>query len=70
MYILCPSEFVPAAATRTNTSLSRGVSRGSSSMTITLGGGLAVEEHHVLRDGLTADVQLIGGEVWVGVADR
>lgn len=32
--------------------------------------GLAVEEHHVLPDGLAADVQAIGGEVWVGVADR
>jgi hypothetical protein len=32
--------------------------------------GLAVEEHHVLPDGLAVDVQLIGGEVWVGVADR
>ena len=32
--------------------------------------GLVVEEHHVLPDGLAADVQPIGGEVWVGVADR
>jgi hypothetical protein len=31
--------------------------------------GLVVEEHHVLLDGLAADVQLIGGEVWVGIAD-
>ena len=32
--------------------------------------GSVVEEHHVLLDGLAADVRLIGGEVWVGVADR
>src|SRR6516165_1113307 len=32
--------------------------------------GSVVEEHHVLPDGLAADVQLVGGEVWVGVADR
>src|SRR5262245_9643535 len=32
--------------------------------------GLAIEEHHILLDGLAANVQLIGGEVWVGVADR
>jgi hypothetical protein len=31
----------------------------------TPGPGLVVEEHHVLLDGLAADVQLIGGEVWV-----
>ena len=31
---------------------------------------LAVQEHNVLLDGLAADVQLIGREVWVGVADR
>jgi hypothetical protein len=31
---------------------------------------LAVKEHHVLLDGLTADVQAIGGEVRVGVANR
>jgi hypothetical protein len=32
--------------------------------------GLAIEEHHILLDGRAANVQLIGGEVWVGVADR
>ena len=32
--------------------------------------GSGVEEHHVLLDGLAADVQLIGREVRVGVADR
>ena len=45
---------------------------------VTLGGavlsefspGSFVEEHHVLVDGLAADVQLIGGEVRIGVADR
>src|SRR5262245_1768886 len=31
---------------------------------------LAVKEHHVLLDGLAADVQAIGGEVRVGVANR
>jgi hypothetical protein len=31
--------------------------------------GLVFEENHVLLDGLAADVQLIGGEVWVGIAD-
>ena len=31
---------------------------------------LAVKEHHVLLDGLAADVQEIGGEVRVGVANR
>ena len=31
---------------------------------------LAVHEHHVLFDGLAADVQLIGREVGVGVSDR
>jgi hypothetical protein len=32
--------------------------------------GSVVEEHHVFLDGLAADVQLIGGEVWIGEADR
>ena len=32
--------------------------------------GSVVEEHDVLLDGLAADVQLIGGEVRLGVADR
>jgi hypothetical protein len=31
---------------------------------------LVVEEHYVLPDGLPADVQLIGGEVRVGIAIR
>ena len=31
---------------------------------------LTIERHHVLPHGLTANVQLIGGELWVGVADR
>jgi hypothetical protein len=30
----------------------------------------AVKEHHVLLDGLAADVQAIGGKVRVGVANR
>jgi hypothetical protein len=32
--------------------------------------GSVVDEHHVLLDGLAAGVQLIGGEVRIGVADR
>ena len=30
---------------------------------------MSEEEHHVLLDGLAVDVQLVGGEVWVGIAD-
>ena len=32
--------------------------------------GSVVQEHHVLLDPLAADVQLIGSEVWIGVAYR
>ena len=31
--------------------------------------GLVVEENHVLRDGLPADVQFICGEFWIGIAN-
>jgi hypothetical protein len=31
--------------------------------------GLVVDENHVLPDGLPADVQLICGEFWIGIAN-